>query len=118
MDMNFHKSLDVLHYGCEKPRSYFIPYETENAAAKGNRALSNRFVSLSGEWSFKYYKSFNDVEDLTVYTPAADECDKINVPMSWQLNRGRGYDTAHYTNINYPFPVDPPHVPDDNPCGL
>ena len=38
--------------------------------------------------------------------------------MSWQLALGRGYDTPHYTNVEYPIPVDPPHVPVDNPCGL
>ena len=30
----------------------------------------------------------------------------------------RGYDTPNYTNVNYPFPVDPPHVPDANPSAL
>ncbi|MBQ9778791.1 MAG: DUF4981 domain-containing protein, partial [Clostridia bacterium] len=39
-------------------------------------------------------------------------------PRSWQTVLGRGYDLPHYTNVNYPFPFDPPFVPDDNPCGL
>ena len=30
----------------------------------------------------------------------------------------RGYDVPNYTNVNYPYPVDPPHVPDENPCAL
>jgi beta-galactosidase len=38
--------------------------------------------------------------------------------MSWQYALGRGYDMPQYTNINYPDPVDPPHLPDDVPCGL
>ena len=29
-----------------------------------------------------------------------------------------GYGKPNYTNVRYPFPVDPPHVPQDNPCGL
>ena len=116
IEFNYHKSLEHLHVGCEKPRAYFIPYETERAAACGNRALSSRFKSLSGEWGFTYYKSVNDVEDFTVGEHIPGET--INVPMSWQMIRDRGYDTAHYTNVNYPFPVDPPHVPDNNPCGL
>ncbi|MBQ1922247.1 MAG: beta-galactosidase, partial [Lachnospiraceae bacterium] len=36
------------------------------------------------------------------------------VPFCWQL---RGYDSPQYTNIRYPFPFDPPYVPQDNPCG-
>ena len=29
-----------------------------------------------------------------------------------------GYDTHQYTNIRYPFPFDPPYVPQDIPCGV
>ena len=38
--------------------------------------------------------------------------------MNWQMALDRGYDVPNYTNVNYPFPCDPPHVPDENPCGL
>ncbi|MFQ9346089.1 MAG: sugar-binding domain-containing protein [Coprococcus sp.] len=41
--------------------------------------------------------------------------DKIDVPSVWQL---RGYDKMHYTDVLYPFPVNPPHVPDENPTGI
>ena len=44
--------------------------------------------------------------------------DKLTVPMNWQMELGRGYDVPNYTNANYPSPCDPPHVPDDVPCGL
>ncbi len=43
--------------------------------------------------------------------------DKLAVPRSWQTKLGCGYDTP-YTNVNYPFPFNPPFVPDNNPCGL
>ncbi|MBR2460573.1 MAG: DUF4981 domain-containing protein [Clostridia bacterium] len=42
----------------------------------------------------------------------------MTVPMSWQNALGKGYDVPNYTNVNYPYPVDPPHVPDNNPCAL
>lgn len=38
----------------------------------------------------------------------------INVPGHWQL---QGYGKPHYTNVIYPFPVCPPHVPTENPTG-
>ncbi|MDK7272724.1 sugar-binding domain-containing protein, partial [Actinotignum schaalii] len=38
----------------------------------------------------------------------------IPVPGAWQFN---GWDDHQYTNINYPFPFDPPHVPHNNPAG-
>ena len=40
--------------------------------------------------------------------------DEIQVPSVWQM---AGYDTHQYTNIRYPFPFDPPYVPQDIPCG-
>ncbi len=42
------------------------------------------------------------------------EFDKIAVPGVWQM---AGYDSHQYTNIRYPFPFDPPYVPQDVPCG-
>ena len=40
--------------------------------------------------------------------------DHVTVPGVWQMD---GYDTHQYTNIRYPFPFDPPYVPQDIPCG-
>ena len=116
--LTYHLSNKYLHIGCEKPRAYFIPYGTESGAVAGDRAASERFVSLCGEWSFRYYRSVNEIEDFTSPDFSDEGSDRITVPMSWQMALGRGYDTPHYTNVNYPFPVDPPHVPTDNPCGL
>jgi len=117
-ELNYHESLDHLHVGCDKPHAYFIPYQSDAAAAAGNRAASSRFYSLCGEWSFRYYASVNDVEDFTAPEWTAEGADRLNVPMSWQYALGRGYDVPHYTNVRYPIPVDPPYVPTDNPCGL
>ena len=117
-ELNYHKSLEHLHVGCEKPTAYFIPFTNESAAREGNRANSARFYSLCGEWSFRYYASVNDIEDFTAEDYTSEGFDKLTVPKSWQYELGRGYDVPHYTNVNYPFVVDPPHVPDDNPCGL
>ncbi len=38
----------------------------------------------------------------------------LPVPSLWPLH---GYGAPAYTNIDYPFPLDPPHVPDENPTG-
>ncbi|MBE6553446.1 MAG: DUF4981 domain-containing protein [Ruminococcaceae bacterium] len=117
-ELNYHESLSHLHVGCEKPHAYFIPYHSHAAAALQNRAVSNRFISLCGEWSFRYYASVHDVEDFTAADWTSEGADRLNVPMSWQYALGRGYDVPHYTNMRYPIPIDPPFVPNDNPCGL
>lgn len=78
-------------------RAYYIP---ENKDA---------YLSLNGEWGFEYYE--RDADEGFV-TPRMG---KIEVPSCWQLC---GYDKPNYTNISYPYPVDPPYVPDENPLGI
>ena len=45
---------------------------------------------------------------------ADDGWDEVPVPSHWQL---QGYGRPQYTNVAYPFPVDPPRVPSENPTG-
>ena len=106
----------ILHVNCENPHSYFIPYENDLKAAKNRRGDSKYYKSLNGTWKFKYYESVCDVEDefySDSFSP--DDWDNIAVPSNWQMY---GYDKPQYTNINYPFPFDPPYVPNNNPSGL
>ena len=110
---NYHQSTETLHVGCEKPRAYFVPFPCGCASKNAERGESTFFKSLCGEWNFKFFKSVNDVCDLST-----EGSDKLTVPMSWQMALGRGYDVPNYTNVNYPIPYDPPFVPDENPCGL
>lgn len=110
---NYHQSTETLHVGCEKPRAYFVPFPCRCASKHAERGESTFFKSLCGEWNFKFFKSVNDVCDLST-----EGSDKLTVPMSWQMALGRGYDVPNYTNVNYPIPYDPPFVPDENPCGL
>ncbi len=98
----------LLHVNAVEPHAYFIPFE-RGAESFEDRELSKRFISLDGEWDFKYYKSLYDVYDLD-YTDA-----KIPVPSCWQMH---GYDYHQYTNVRYPIPFDPPFVPQENPCAV
>ncbi len=78
-------------------RSYYIP---ENPGA---------YISLNGTWRFRFFERDMDL------TEEIDRWDRIDVPSCWQA---RGYEEPNYTNVNFPFPADPPYVPDDNPCGV
>ncbi len=113
---DYHKSLEHLHVGTERPRAYFIPYGTRESADLSRRDYSEYFTTLIGEWDFKFYPSAGELDGLSLSDITADG--KIPVPMSWQNMLGRGYDTPNYTNLNYPFPKDPPHLPKDNPAAL
>ena len=59
----YHKDLGSLHIGCEKPRAYFIPYQDEETALGGCRKKSAYYTDLCGEWNFRFYNSFEDIED-------------------------------------------------------
>lgn len=120
MNFNFeyHKSLAALHVGTQAPRAYYIPYQSEEKAMKDDRTQSANFISLCGDWNFRYYPSLTEIDDFCCDSFTAEGFDKLTVPMSWQVMYERGYDTPNYMNVNYPFPINPPHVPNENPCGL
>ncbi len=98
-----------LQKGREKERAYFNPYHNMDTALQGIKEQSGAYELLNGTWEFKYYEKYYEVPDVI------EQWDSIPVPSNWQMY---GYDKPYYTNVNYPHPVDPPYVPDDNPCGV
>ncbi len=114
----YHQDHHKLHIGCEVPRAYFIPYGDDCTAALGNRGQSTFFTSLCGDWDFRHYSSLSELEDFRLPDFDRSGLDKMPIPRSWQTMLGKGYDLPHYTNARYPFPYDPPFVPNDTPCGL
>jgi len=97
-------------------RATFIPFDSETDAMAGERGQSSRFQILNGRWRF-YYAQAPCAAPLNFTEADFDDSrwDNITVPGHWQL---QGYGHPHYTNVNYPFPVDPPRVPSENPTGL
>lgn len=118
----YYKDLSVISVGEEQPRAYFIPYADAETASRLDRTKSPYFKSLCGEWNFRYYESVTDVtDDFTTeeyFDSEYEFTDTITVPRSWQTVLGKGYDKPQYANVQYPFPVDPPHIPDENPCAV
>ncbi len=112
----FHEDPSKLHIGTEEPRAYFVPFSSVGDALSKKRGRSDRFLSLCGDWSFAFYKNASEIPDFIASEP--EYPDTLCVPQSWQTAIGRGYDTPNYTNVRYPFPFDPPFVPNDNPAGL
>jgi len=95
--MRFYEDLTHLQKNRLPQRAYYIP---ENEGA---------YELLNGQWNFRYYTAdFLEEETVTQW-------DTIPVPSCWQLH---GYDRPNYTNSNYPYPVDMPYVPDENPMGV
>ena len=142
----YYESLGHLHVGTQPNRAYYVPASTPMDTVGENRVNSDRFMLLNGDWDFKYYASIYDLDaevsrlraagrpvfydvdfggddapenadPRTAATGAlaADGFTTTPVPSVWQ---NHGFDRHQYTNFDYPFPFDPPFVPQDNPCGV
>ncbi|MET9630798.1 glycoside hydrolase family 2 TIM barrel-domain containing protein [Lentzea sp. NPDC006480] len=79
--------------GTLPPRAFF----TSDAAS----------LSLNGTWEFRLSPNAASAD-------AGDDWGTITVPGHWQL---QGHGSPAYTNVVYPFPVEPPFVPSENPTG-
>ena len=111
----YYEDLHVLHENTMPDRSYFIPASKFMDSLVEDRESSDRIQMLNGEWSFRYYESIYELKDLFYETDYdSGSFEKVSVPGVWQ---NYGYDMHQYTNVRYPFPFDPPYVPQDNPCG-
>lgn len=95
--MRIYEQVNQTSENRKAPRSYYIP-----------EGISE-YKLLNGEWRFAYFDRDIDVPEKI------EQWDTISVPSCWQI---LGYENPNYTNINYPYPCDPPYVPDDNPCGV
>ncbi len=89
---------DVLHTSENRlpPRAWYIP---------GGNA---EYRLLNGNWDFAFFEDGD-------YACEPEHWDTIPVPSCWQM---QGYEHPNYTNVNYPYPVDMPYVPNINPMGL
>lgn len=88
----------IVHINRLDSRAYYLPQEST--------------LSLNGNWDFNYAQT-----PLVAPLPNEKEVnfnEKLVVPGHWQL---QGYGKPHYTNVLYPFTVDPPNPPSQNPTG-
>ena len=108
-------NIDIIHRNTLLPRSHFFLYEDEEDALTANTKRSCS-IKLSGTWKFHHANSpFEAPKDFAVVTFDTSRWHDIQVPGIWQL---QGWGHPHYTNVPYPFFVDPPNVPyDDNQTG-
>ena len=111
----YYENLSVLHENTMPARAYYIPASIRMDNLMEHREKSDRMQLLNGTWKFRYFNSIYDVQDsFFEKNYDTENFDEIQVPSVWQM---AGYDAHQYTNIRYPFPFDPPYVPQDIPCG-
>lgn len=111
----YYEDLSVLHENTMPARAYYVPASKRMDNLVEHREESDRMQLLNGTWKFQYYNSIYYIQESFFEKDYDTEnFDEIQVPSVWQM---AGYDTHQYTNIRYPFPFDPPYVPQDIPCG-
>ena len=111
----YYENLIVLHENTMPARAYYIPASKRMDNLVEHREESDRMQLLNGTWKFQYFTSIYNIKDsFFEKNYDTENFDEIQVPSVWQM---AGYDTHQYTNIRYPFPFDPPYVPQDIPCG-
>ncbi len=109
-----YEDFTILKKGTTASHTTMIPYKTKEQAESGMRENSQYFRLLSGDWAFKLYP--RDVMADNFEDEAFDDSvwDNIPVPGCWQCY---GWGQKNYTNFNFPFPVNPPYIPKENPVG-
>lgn len=94
----------------------FYRYREFTEAIQLNKERSKGYMSLDGNWKFLFLEApeFSpegfETEKFDIHS-----LDEIEVPSCWQL---KGYGNMHYTDVLYPFPINPPFVPQENPTGI
>ena len=102
-----------------------IPSYSPGAGAllppRSHLADDSGVISLDGTWSFAHFRTdpdpFVDAERPWAEPPAEPVTGDIDVPSHWVLREDGLYGRPAYTNVDFPFPVDPPYPPEVNPVG-
>ena len=106
--MRIYEDFNKTSIGREPQRAWYFPYDTLEKALEGDKTKSKFVCYLNGEWKFKLFPREEEI-------PEKFDWDSIKVPGTWQA---QGFEPQVYLNVNYPYPIDPPYVPDDNPVGI
>lgn len=111
--MNRWENLKLTHENRLPPRAYFFSYDSLAQARTFARETSSRFLSLSGQWNFCFFNNPLRVPEAFTSQYMSD-WGPITVPGMWQME---GHGQLQYTDEGFPFPIDVPYVPTDNPTG-
>lgn len=96
-------------------RPTLFPFSDVATAKLYTRENSPWFLSLNGDWQFQLADKPETVDaDFVRPDFDAKSWAKLPVPSNWTMH---GYDKPHYTNVQMPFRLAPPHVPEENPTG-
>ena len=112
-------------------------YLNDVGPGRGNRRPARSWlhtdaptISLNGDWRFRLLAGVPGMLGAPDVLPAGEGVeafadpsfddgawDLLPVPSHWVLHGDGRYGAPQYTNVQLPFPQDPPFAPDENPTG-
>ncbi len=106
----------IFNINKEAPKAHFERYPNSSAALQEDQESNTYQQSLNGLWKFHWVRKPADrPKDFYTKEFKTDHWKEIKVPSNWEL---QGYGIPIYTNIEYPFPKNPPFIPHEyNPVG-
>ena len=108
------EDLSVFKINTTAPHAHFELFASQTQKQKGNQSSLEK--SLNGMWDFKWYTT-PDKAPTNFFANDFDrsQWDQIPVPANWQFHTD---DFPLYSNIVYPYEINPPFMPKDyNPVG-
>ena len=111
--MNRWENIQLTHENRLAPRAAFFSYDSVSQARSFARETSSHFLLLSGQWNFRFFDHPLRVPEAFTSQYMTD-WGSITVPAMWQME---GHGKLQYTDEGFPFPIDVPFVPSDNPTG-
>ncbi len=109
-------NLEVLQRNREPAHCTFTPFPDSASLLLKRPHESPFFLDLNGRWKFRLSPRPDErPQDFCREDYDTAGWDDIHVPGNWEL---QGFGIPIYTDTEYLFPPDPPHVPlDNNPVG-
>ena len=107
------QDLNVTSVNAETQRTEAVWFADRADALKKGFRQSENYVDLNGEWEFKYFDDYHEMERYK-----GSDWDRIKVPGNWEV---QGFGVPIYVNIPYDFaPRDPqpPMLPDIFPAAI
>lgn len=100
----------------EKAHVPLMPFQTLPLALENDWQKSGAFLSLNGDWKFKWSEN-PELSPKDFYTEKFNDSKWafIKVPGNWEM---QGYGDPVFRNVSQPFVSRPPFIPHDyNPVG-
>ncbi|MFV0607349.1 MAG: glycoside hydrolase family 2 TIM barrel-domain containing protein [Niabella sp.] len=99
----------------EQPHATFMLFDNINNVKTDDYSNASNYLNLNGTWKFTYVdKYINRIKNFYQPNLNTDKWSNIKVPSNWEIE---GFGIPIYTNVKYPFAVNPPFIGSNNPVG-